>query len=434
MAGLTLVTAAAFIGQDGKLDATLIASYIAPDLGRGIDGEYYEYRNGVYVRDEHAITRRVAAALGAKYSTTVEKQTEAHLLNVTIPNVGVRDLPSGYLDYIVLRNGVYYWRDDRLDSHDPLLGALTCLPLHHDPDAAAMNFETWLHQVLMGDEEIIRHLWEIIGYTLMTGNPFHKIVLLQGGGRNGKGTLLRVLRRLLGDENYSAISLHDLVQDRFAASGLYGMIANISGDLSSKFVNEPEIIKQMTGGDAITTSRKYGQQFTFVPYAVPIFAANEYFRTSDTSYGWRERWAVVEFNHPDVTKLGHFNEQDLFEELPGIFNLAMDGLRRLMARGRFDPPQAAVEAAARLHDSADPFMIWLEDDENVARGEGQQSPRADVYARYSRWCRRNGYQALASGPFGNRLKGIGIGTSQSRAGGRYTRYYTGISVMLDPND
>lgn len=334
----------------------------------------------------------------------------------------------------MLKNGVYHWRDDRLTGHDPLLGALTCLPIVYDPTATAMNFETWMHQVLLGDEEIIRHVWEIIGYTLMTGNPFHKIVLLHGSGRNGKGTLLRVLRRLLGDDNYSAISLHDLVADRFAASGLYGMIANISGDLSAKFLNEPEIIKQITGGDAITTSRKYGQQFTFVPYAVPVFATNEYFRTSDTSYGWRERWIVVEFSHADVTKLGHFDEQELFSELPGIFNLAMVGLRRLMARGRFDPPQAAIDATARLHDSADPFMIWLDEDENVVRGEGQQSPRSDVYERYARWCRRNGYQPLASGPFGNRLKGIGVGTAQSRAGGTYTRYYTGISVMLDPRD
>ena len=104
--------------------------------------------------------------------------------------------------------------------------------------------------------------------------------------------------------------------------------------------------------DSITTARKYGQHFTFVPYAVPIFAANEYFRTSDSSYGWRRRWEVIDFPR-DVSKLGHFDEQDLFDELPGIFNTAMEGLRRLMDRGRFAPPQVAVDATDRLHDSAD---------------------------------------------------------------------------------
>lgn len=419
---------------EGKLDATLVAEYVAPDLGRGIDGEYYEYRDGVYRRDPDIITRRVAAALGARFSVTVLKQVEAHLLNITLPQVGVRDLPSGYLDYIVLSNGVYRWRDDTLEGHSPLLGALTSLPIRFDREAAPFNFTTWLTQVLGEDADLQRHVWEIIGYTLMTGNPLQKIVLLHGEGGNGKGTLLRVLRRMLGDDNYSSLSLHTLVEDRFAAAGLYGMIANVSGDLSSRYVNEPEILKQITGGDAITTARKYGQHFTFVPYAVPIFAANEYFRTSDTSAGWRRRWEVVEFGRNVAELPGTFDEQSLFDELPGIFNVAMSALRRLMERGRFDPPAVAVDATRRLHDSADPFMIWMEEDENVRLGADQQSPRADVYARYSRWCTRNGYKPLASEPFGRRLKGVGIRSTESRAGGRYARYYVGISVMLSTED
>lgn len=434
--GSAIVTAAdlaGFVGADGKLDATLVAEYVAGDLARGLDGDYYDYINGVYRRDPDLITRRVAAALGSKYSATVERQVAAHLLNITIPLVGVTDLPSGYLDYIVLTNGVYRWKEDRLEAHSPLLGALTCLPVLYDRTAECPVFSTWLSQVLGDDEDLVRHMWEVIGYVLMTGNPLQKIVLLQGEGGNGKGTMLRVIRRLLGTDNYSSLSLHTLVEDRFAAAALYGVIANISGDLSSRFVNEPEILKQITGGDAITTARKYGQQFTFVPYAVPIFAANEYFRTSDTSFGWRRRWEVIEFNR-DVSKLGGFDEQSLFDELPGIFNESMHALRRLMDRGRFAPPQSAIDATRRLHDSADPFMIWLEDDENVRRGDDESSPRADVYTRYSRWCKSNGYQPLASGPFGNRLKGIGVKSFESRAGGRYARYYQGISVMLTPDD
>lgn len=426
--------AGSFVGADGKIDATQVAEFITPDLGRGLDGDYYEYRHGVYRRDPEVITRRIADALGSKYSVTLQKQTEAHLLNQTVPAVGVRDLPSGYLDYIVLRNGVYRWRENALEGHSPLLGALTCLPIVYDPDAQPFNMHTWMSQVLGDDDELIRHMWEIVGYVLMTGNPLQKIILLHGEGGNGKGTMLRVLRRLLGEDNYSSLSLHTLVEDRFAAAGLYGAIANISGDLSSRFVNEPEILKQITGGDSITTARKYGQHFSFVPYAVPIFAANEYFRTSDSSYGWRRRWEVVEFARNVESLDRAFDEQSLFDELPGIFNVAMDGLRRLMDRGRFDPPAAAAEATRQLHDAADPFMMWLDDDENVRRGENETSPRADVYQRYSRWCRRNGYQPLASGPFGNRLKGIGIRSRESRAGGSYARYYLGISVMLGPED
>lgn len=426
-----------FIDPETKrLDATMIADAVAHEptkLGRGFDGDLYEYRDGIYVRDPDIVTKRVAKALGSHYSATVCGQVTAHLLNVDLPAVGLPDLPRGYLEYIVLENGIYWWRSDELEEHSPGLGALTKLPIAHDRVAIPYSFLEWLGQVLGRDAEMERHLWEVLGYLLMTGNPLQKIFLLYGEGGNGKGTLLRVIRAMLGRENYSSVSMHQLVDDRFATSGLYGKIANISGDLSSRFLADPQILKEITGGDSISASRKFGQSFEFVPYAVPIFASNEFFRTSDNSAGWRRRWEVVEFNQR-VDGGGAFDEQVLLDDIPGIFNLAMDGLRRLMTRGRFAPPDAARDATDRLHDAADPFRLWLDDDEHVFLEPGDTAPCADVYRKYAGWCRRNGYSALASGPFGLRLKQLGITRTRPRDGAGRTWHYVGIVVMLGASD
>lgn len=383
----------------------------------------------MYVRDANVITRRCAKALGASYTKNVQSQAEAHLLNIDLPAVGLPDLPRGYLDYIVLENGIYWWRDGTLEPHSAALGAMTKLPIAHDPIAIPHSFIEWLRQVLPDDEDMIRHVWEVIGYLLMTGNPMQKIFLLYGEGGNGKGTLLRVIRALLGRENYSSISMHQLVDDRFATAGLYGKTANISGDLSSRFLSDPQILKEITGGDSINASRKFGHSFEFVPYAVPVFASNEFFRTSDNSAGWRRRWEVIDFVQK-VEGNGPFDEQLLFDEASGIFNYAMEGLRRVMERGRFDPPQVAREATTRLHDAADPFMMWLDEDAAVRQGPDESSPSADVYKRYSGWCRRNGYSPLASGPFGLRLKQLGITRTRPREGLSRVVRYQGISVML----
>lgn len=427
------MTAGSFLGTDGKLDATLVADWIAPDLGRGLDLAYYEYRDGVYERDPGVITKKVAHALGARYSPSVQKQVEAHLLNVTIPLVGVRQIPHS-LDYIVLRNGVYYWREGQLHPHDPLLGAITRLPFRFDHEAQPSTFRTWMRQVFGDDEEMHRHVWEIIGYLLMTGNPFQKMFLFHGEGGNGKGTLMRVLEQMLGEDNISSLSLHQMVEDKFAVSMLHGKIANFAGDISSRYIDNPEVVKQLTGGDYITAQHKYSMPFQFKSYAVPVFSANAYFRTSDSSYGWRRRWLAVDFTNNVQEMYGGLDEQTLYDEAPGIFNVAMVALRRLMTRGAFDPPVAAQEATRRMHDAADPFMQWLDEDENVRRGPEEESPTADVYARYRRWSTTNGYQPMASGPFGQRLKGIGIGTKASRPMGRYVRRYTGISVFLGHAD
>lgn len=422
--------------ETGRFDATLLADYVAHEptqLGRDFAGDLYEYRDGVYVRDANVVTRRCAKALGASYTKNVQSQAEAHLLNIDLPEVGLPDLPRGYLDYIVMENGIYWWRDGTLEPHSPALGAMTKLPIAYDPIAIPHSFIDWLQQVLPDDEEMIRHIWEVIGYLLMTGNPLQKIFLLYGEGGNGKGTLLRVIRALLGRENVSSISMHQLVDDRFATAGLYGKTANISGDLSSRFLSDPQILKEITGGDSINASRKFGHSFEFVPYAVPVFASNEFFRTSDNSAGWRRRWEVIDFVQR-VEGNGAFDEQLLFDDAPGIFNYAMEGLRRVMERGRFDPPQVAREATRRLHDAADPFMMWLDEDEAVTQGPDESSPSADVYKRYSGWCRRNGYSPLASGPFGLRLKQIGVTRTRPREGLSRVVRYQGISVMLLPHE
>lgn len=423
-----------FLGTDGKLDATRVAEYIAPDLGRGPDGVYYEYRDGVYERDPEIVRKRVAAALGPKYSLTVEKQVEAHLLNITIPAVGIQKVTHS-LDYIVLINGVYNWRRSEFASHDPLLGAISRLPIRYEPTATAPRFHEWLVQVFGNDPHMLRHVWEVIGYLLMTGNPFQRMFLFHGEGGNGKGTLMRVLEHMLGEQNISSLSLHQMVEDKFAISMLHGKIANFAGDISSRYIENPEVVKQITGGDYITAQHKYSTPFQFKSYAVPVFSSNAYFRTSDPSYGWRRRWMALDFNNNVREMYGPLDENDLYEEGPGIFNDAMDALRRLMERGDFDQPAAAAEATRKMHDASDPFMLWLDEDESIRMGPDREDPRQDVYNRYRAWCRANGYSALASGPFGLRLRKIdGIGSRESRAGGRYVRYYTGISVERQYGD
>lgn len=422
-----------------RLDATLLAAHIASDptpLGRGADGELYVYQDGVFVHDPQIAIKRVAKLMGQTWSSTVQGQVNAHLLNVDLTDVGLPDLPRGYLPYIVLNNGVYWWQDDHLELHSPALGAMTRLPITYDPVAIPHYVNHWLTQVLGDDDEMMRHIWEVLGYFLMTGNPMQKIFLFIGEGGNGKGTLMRLIRWMLGRENYSSISMHQLVDDRFASSGLYGKIANISGDLSAKFLTDPQILKEITGGDSISASRKHGQAFEFVPYAVPIFAANEFFRTSDTSKGWRRRWEVIDFNRDVESAGGVFDEQDLFDDAAGVFNFAMDGLRRLMDRGRFLPPDAVREATTRMHDAADPLLLWMDEDEGVYVGEGETDACTLVYGRYRTWCRRNGYNALASGPFGQRLLKLpGITKTRPRtATGSRAYHYEGIGVAQTPND
>ena len=78
---------------------------------------------------------------------------------------------------------------------------------------------------------------DIIAYCLWRDLPFHKYLLFNGSGRNGKGTMLAIIKTFLGAQNVT--------------SKLYGKLANIHADFSNEALKDTGILKMLTGGDPI---------------------------------------------------------------------------------------------------------------------------------------------------------------------------------------
>jgi putative DNA primase/helicase len=71
----------------------------------------------------------------------------------------------------------------------------------------------------------------MIGYSLWPGYPIAGALFLYGDGRNGKSTLLEVIKRLLGQENLSSLTTTHLVEDKLVVSYPHGPLANPPADL-----------------------------------------------------------------------------------------------------------------------------------------------------------------------------------------------------------
>jgi putative DNA primase/helicase len=114
-------------------------------------------------------------------------------------------------------------------------------------------FDWWLAQVVPPD--CVEIVWEVAGYLAYSGNPLHTAIMLIGSGRNGKGTLLRVILAILGKQNTTSTSLADLVNTRFRTAELFGKIANIAGDIDATYLENTAILKAITGMDQIQAER-----------------------------------------------------------------------------------------------------------------------------------------------------------------------------------
>jgi P4 family phage/plasmid primase-like protien len=217
--------------------------------------------------------------------------------------------------------------------------------------------------------------------------------------------LLNLTKKLLGPENVVAVPLQQLSENRFAIADLYLKLANICGDLDARAVKRSDMFKMLTGSDAVPAERKYGHPFFFTPFALPIFSANEVPISADQSDAWFQRWLVIPMErrfrgtaHDDPHILDKLTTP---AELEGLLVEAVAGLRRLMARGRFDVPTSVRQAGERYRTRLDTLCAFVEEECELDADAWVSRPA--LYRAYKAWCEEGGRFALSAANFNERL-------------------------------
>lgn len=297
--------------------------------------------------------------------------------------------PEGLLN---VTNGMLDWRTGELEPHDPAHRSTYQLQAAWRPGAMCPTVDRWLAEVVEAD--VIELVWEIVGTCVYAGDPFHRAVLLHGTGRNGKGTLLRLITALIGEAFVSSITPQQLAEDRFAAAGLFGMVANLAGDLDARAVLRSDVFKMATGGDMFEVQRKYGQPFKIRNRATMLFAANALPGSPDHSHGYGSRWVVVPFQTITLTPEQEDRglEARLAAELDGVLVQAVEGLRRALKRGDYVRPASVVAATEAFKRDSNPLARFVDECLVVSGMPHHNVARASVVDAYRAWCRIEGVQ------------------------------------------
>lgn len=368
-------------------------------LGAGADNRMWRYDGGVWVPDARVVSRRVVALLKDRHrkshTAAVEEVISARCYDrgdtITADPIG---------QYINVANGLLDWRTGQLCSHTPDVRSTVQLAVNWVPGARCPDFDQWLGQVLPAD--CVGLAWEVLAYLFYSGNPMHKAVMLDGHGRNGKGTFLRAAESIIGKRNISAVSLKDLTDNRFAAAGLVGKLANIAGDIDGTYLDSTARFKAITGGDLITAEHKGRDAFEFTPWAVPVFSANKIPASADTSAGYLSRWVVLPFPNSFEGREDRTLDTRIAAECEGIFAKAVTYLGPLLARGNFTMPVSAAEAKAKFDASVDPVRAWRAE----CTTAGDWTERSRLWMSYQAWAGDERRWAMSRTTFYDRLRNL----------------------------
>ena len=271
--------------------------------------------------------------------------------------------------------------------HTPLFFTRNALDYSFDPLAPTpAAWLAFLGQLWPDDTELIATLQEVFGYYLTADTFQQKAVLLVGPKRSGKGTIARVLTRLVGADNAVSPTLAG-IGTNFGLAPLIGKrVAIISDARLSGRADQAVIAERLlsiTGEDGITIDRKYRDAWSRQGVRFLVLT-NELPRLADVSGALASRFIVL------VLTRSFFGEEDPgltnrpLAELPGILNWAVEGWRRLRERGYFVQPAAALEVVGGLEDLGSPIGAFLRDRCEI--GAGLSVSVDHLFTAWDSWC------------------------------------------------
>lgn len=316
-----------------------------------------------------------------------------------------------------------------LRPHSPADRITKLANVIYDPAAKAPRWEQFLHEIFLGDEDLITYVQRAIGYSLTGSTQEQVFFLCYGAGANGKSTLLGVMARILGDYA-QPLKADALLSSPYRNAG--SADPEIAALVGSRFVSAQEPgggafdaakIKELTGGDAMQIRELRQPPFTFFPQFKLWLSTNELPDVRDTTTGIWRRIRQIPFN-ARFEKTGD-------PDLPAKLRAEAEGILAWMVAGavawaqrRLGEANAVQEATREYREAEDPYLEFFQEvlvpAEVTERVEG-----SDAYEAFQEWQRNVQGPPMDSKGFYRQAEAHGY--AKKRSNGR--RWLIGSRLM-----
>lgn len=279
------------------------------------------------------------------------------------------------------------------------------LPFEYNPLATAPIFESYLQKVLP-EKELQYILAEYLGYVFIRSSTLklEKVLLLYGTGANGKSVFYEIVRSLLGEQNTSEFSLQSLTDDAgYYRASIAGKLINYASEINGKIGSS--LFKQMASGEPIEARFPHGRPFIMKNYAKLIFNCNELPKDVEQSEAYFRRFLIIPFTVtiPEQEQNKQLAHNIINNELSGVFNWVLEGLKRLLANKKFTESETVKRMREQYERESDSVKLFLED-------KGYQSSPIEcvaiskIYPEYRIFCHDNGFNPVNNTNFIRRLE------------------------------
>lgn len=331
-----------------------------------------------------------------------------------------KPVPSDDIVLINLLNGTYEISvtNQRLRAQDRNDFLTYQLPFIYDTNAQCPIFEKYLNTVLP-DMDRQNVLSEYIGSLFIKNSKLklEKALLLYGSGANGKSVFFEVINALLGEtENVSSYSLQTLTNENgYYRAMLANKLVNYASEINGKL--ETSIFKQLVSGEPVEARLPYGNPFVMVDYAKLIFNCNELPKDIEQTPAYFRRLLIIPFDVtiPEAEQDKQLARKIIENELSGVFNWVLQGLKRLLAQKNFTYSEKVEQEIEKYKMQSNSVHLFL-DEEGYEKTVEDYIEFKSLYSLYREYCNECGYRAVSRRTFSDRLKSINIDSERKNFG------------------
>ncbi len=306
---------------------------------------------------------------------------------------------------IVFENGIYNVTTDKLMPHDSRKYNTTFVPQTYYPNAEYSGvIDNFFNGLCKDEPEKKQLLYEIVGYCLLRRNIFSKFFVCYGGGGTGKSTYLKLIEKLVGEQNTSYLSMQDL-EEKYLPCELFGKLVNLGDDISTRAIKDTPMLKKATTGEMLLTQRKFIQQpLCFVNYAKLIFACNTIPNILDTTTGLYRRMILINIDRPIDNPDPFFLEKLTPMDMQYLLSVSLKAVRAALSRGRLTSCLSTELALERYKKEQSSVLSYIDEYGYTAEKMNMRECSV-IYAEYVAYCQACGYLPYKKSRFDAELCG-----------------------------
>lgn len=302
-------------------------------------------------------------------------------------------------------NGVIDLRSGTLHAPDPTLKITKLVPVIYrekqDWKTLATRFERFLREAFAKDvdaptkeeQATIDYVQKVFGYGLTGLMREHRFWIFFGKGRNGKGTLLNTIKRVLDQDIVASASKTTFLTDgenkpiRSDLAVLRGKRLVITDEVGPD-AELSTVLKSLVGGGAIPCKLEYSSPIEYQPTFKLILDGNYLPKIPTGDEAMWKRIVSVCFPNSFYGRENRELEDELFAEREGIFKWIVDGAVSYFEEKLATPEHIAN--AAKNHREMDPMEQFFAD--RCVLDDEAWASSAELYRAYRTFMEVQGHE------------------------------------------